>query len=97
MSKYIAPDDVHSPRKQWNLIKVLRNQGEGDYALAIGRWERNLRLAIRWNGTKNNPIGNPQSRGLSTWFMVPKDFEEPIIKTLTGDELKLARNFFTLR
>ena len=28
-------------------------------------------LAMRWNGNKENPLGNPQSRGLSTWFIVP--------------------------
>ncbi len=32
-------------------------------------------LAIRWNGRADAEIGNPQSRGLATWFIVPRQLE----------------------
>jgi len=50
---------------------------------------------MRWNGDNDeNPIGNPQSRGLPTWFVVPKGYVETILSTLPADKLTLARNFF---
>ena len=49
---------------------------------------------MRWNGDNDdNPIGNPQSRGLPTWFIVPDNYVEAILGTLSRDQLTLARNF----
>jgi hypothetical protein len=34
------------------------------------------RIGIRWNGREEQPeIGNPQSRGKPTWFVVPRELE----------------------
>jgi hypothetical protein len=74
---YIDPKTVDSPRAHWKLIEVLRNgerdgHGEDDASLAIGEWDGVRRLAMRWNGRSKDPgIGNPQSRGLPTWFVLP--------------------------
>ena len=35
-------------------------------------------LAIRWNGSAGAEIGNPQSRGLATWFIVPEELEQTV-------------------
>jgi len=68
--------------------------GPGGCALALGRWENDPVLAMRWNGDNDtNPIGNPQSRGLPTWFIIPEAYQEPILGTLRADQLTLARNF----
>ena len=32
-------------------------------------------LAVRWNGSEAAEIGNPQSRGVATWFIVPNELE----------------------
>ena len=90
---HIPPETVFSPRRYWTLIKVLENQGEERHALALGRWDGKARLAMRWNGSRENPIGNPQSRGLPTWFILPEEYEEAVLSTLPPDEVTLARNF----
>ena len=64
---HIPPNGVLSPKRNWVLVTVLIDEGEGDVALALGRWDGGPVLAIRWNGTSDHPIGNPQSRGLPTW------------------------------
>lgn len=65
--------------------------------MAIGRWDGEPVLAMRWNGTDDNAIGNPQSRGLPTWFIVPSEFRLALLDTLAGlapEKAALAREFF---
>jgi hypothetical protein len=91
---YIAPENCHSPKKNWTLLKVLFDHKEGKPSLAIGMWDKIPRLAIRWNGTKGRPIGNPQSRGLPTWFMLPEDMGDmanAAIKSLSQDDKDFVR------
>ncbi len=92
---YIKPTDVHSPKLRWVLIAVLDEAKEGDCALALGRWDGEVTLAMRWNGHDDNPIGNPQSRGLPTYFRVPAKYHEALLTsgTLSPDKLILARSF----
>ena len=93
-TKYISPTEVISPKRHWSLITVLQDGGPGGCALALGRWENDPVLAMRWNGDNDtNPIGNPQSRGLPTWFIIPDAYVEPILGTLRADQLTLTRNF----
>ncbi len=96
---YIKPNDVHSPRQNWTLIAVLDDGKEDRGALAVGRWDhKNGKnepvLAMRWNGIEGSPVGNPQSRGLPVWFVVPEKYNEAILSTLPPDKLTLARSFF---
>ena len=94
-TKYTPPTDVTSPRLSWSLIAVLDPGGPGDVALALGRWDGEAVLAMRWNGDNvGNPIGNPQSRGLPTWFILPEGrYSEAIIQTLPAEKAALVRNF----
>jgi len=94
-TKYIPPTGVISPKAHWVLIAVLEDAGPENIALAIGRWDQNPCLAMRWNGdNENNPIGNPQSRGLPTWFIVPQGkYAEAIVGLLPPDKQTLVRNF----
>lgn len=77
---YTKPENVDSPRSRWRLRKVLYDSGEDGWSAAEGQWERdgfwNEVLAIRWNGS--TPPGNPQSRGLPTWFIVPDHLAEAV-------------------
>jgi hypothetical protein len=93
---YIPPDEVISPKLHWNLIAVIDEGKEGASALAIGRWDGVLALAMRWNGDRANPIGHPQTRGLPTWFIIPKKYREDILcnKALAPEKVALARGFF---
>ena len=97
---YIPPDEILSPRRNWTLIEVLVDMGEDNIALSIGRWDGNKVLAMRWNGTADRRIGNPQSRGMGTWFVVPDEYREAILKSaqeknqLAPNKLEIATAFF---
>jgi hypothetical protein len=93
VGKYVLPKDVVSPQRQWSLITVLDSGEEGDGALALGKWDGDPVLAMRWNGAEGSPIGNPQSRGLATWFIIPGKYSEAILATLSPEKLALVRNF----
>lgn len=79
---YVKPEDVRSPKNRWRLRKVVRDGGEGGWSAAEGQWDNDGLwsdvLAIRWNGSAGAEIGNPQSRGLATWFIVPEELEDVI-------------------
>jgi hypothetical protein len=83
---YVPPTQVMSPRRHWTLVAVLIDEEEGKEAAAIGRWDGKPVLVMRWNGNADNPIGNPQSRGLPTWFVVPERFREPILTKIREDK-----------
>ena len=93
---YTVADQVRSPRAQWTLIQVLIDQGESDenqgrWSLAVGEWDGQRRLAARWNGTDERPAGNPQSRGIATWFVMPPEFEKPLMAIVPPEKLALAK------
>ena len=95
MPEYIPPEEVTSPRRDWSLIAILDDPRKAHQCVvALGRWQNKPVLAMRWNGNRDNPIGNPQSRGLSTWFILGERFNDAIIENLPSEEKRvLARNF----
>lgn len=74
---YIPPQDVKSPRDRLRVLRVLHDGGEWSWSVALVFWDEEYRLAFRWNGGSDDPNqpskGNPQSRGLPTWTMLPND------------------------
>lgn len=90
---YVTPDEVNSPKAHWRLADVLLDRGPGSCAYAIGEWDGERRIGFRWNGTDNNPIGNPQSRGLPTWTMLDPEMHNAVIAILPSDKQVLARRF----
>ena len=105
---YVKPGDVHAPKQHWQLFHVLFDGGAEDnpkalenttVSLAIGRWDDHPVLAMRWNGTSDNPIGHPQSRGLPTWFILPDQHVQSILSAFAFSNSKLAfvRDFLELR
>ena len=88
---YINPKDVKSPKNKWTLIDVLYDGGEAEDALAVGEWDGRRVLASRWNGSDENEIGNPQSRGIATWFILPDRYNEPLLATLPENKQMIAR------
>ena len=93
---YVRPDDVNSPKKRWRLRKVLHDGGEGDWSAAEGQWKDEGSwspvLAIRWNGVTGSEIGNPQSRGQPTWFIIPEEIEGPLRKAISKLPQPLRRS-----
>lgn len=61
--------------------------------MALGRWNGKAVLTMRWNGSRDNPIGNPQSRGKATWFVIPKLFVDAIMPLFEPDKRKVAEAF----
>ena len=91
---YIEPKDVNSPRRHWTLLMVLDPGDEQDVALCVGRWDGTPCLGMRWNGSGDSPLGNPQSRGIPTWFIIPAGvYANAIIEALPPDKKQMARNF----
>ncbi len=89
---YVLPKVVSSPRDHWELIDVLCDGGPQNASVAFGRWDEDEVVALRWNGddTEGSALGNPQSRGLATWFVLPDWLAEATLQTLlaragTGD------------
>ena len=83
---YKKPEHVTSPKNRWRVRQVLYDGGEAAWAAADGQWDedglwRDV-LAIRWNGTDASEIGNPQSRGLATWFIVPNELKDAVRKEI---------------
>ena len=83
--KYHPPATVLSPRDCIGNVKVLYDGGykKNIYSLAIVTWQGKKRIGIRWNINQrewDNPdkragktvcIGEPNSRGYPTWFILP--------------------------
>ena len=91
---YIEPQQVNSPRRHWTLLVVLDPGTEQDIALCVGRWDNDPCLGIRWNGSGDSPLGNPQSRGIPTWFIIPRgQYADAIIESLPPERKQMARNF----
>lgn len=91
---YQNPRSVDSPQRRWKLIDILHNGGDGDAALAIGHWDGQPVLAARWNGSNaDTGIGNPQSRGIPTWFVLPEWLNEAVLTSdaVPKGKVRLAR------
>lgn len=92
-TEYVSPEQVSSPKRCWNLLTILESGSANTGSVALGRWEKKPVLAMRWNGNASNPIGNPQSRGLATWFIVPDEYMDSILSKFPPDKQALAKTF----
>lgn len=92
---YINPNMVLSPKALVGNLNVLYDGGENEWALAEMTWAEDPVVALRWNGGSEDPrfpgIGNPQSRGVPTWFVLPDEVGEAVITMLKLGK-KLASN-----
>jgi hypothetical protein len=85
MTDLVQPQDVRSPRQHWQLTKVIFQGDPESFSVAIGEWDGEPRLAMRWNANDWRPLGNPSSSGHPTWFIVPNRLASGI----AGDTLRL--------
>jgi len=68
---YIKPEDVLSPSSRvGSIVEVIHDPGENRMSVARIIWDDEERIATRWNGNSDQPLGNPVSRGRPTWFVV---------------------------
>ena len=77
---YVEPATVWAPKASIRSVDVLHNQGPGEWSVARVVWEGKERIGIRWNGGNDDTgIGNPQSRGNATWFILPAELEGALL------------------
>lgn len=93
---YVRAKEVISPKSRWKLIAVLEDRGPGNIAYPLGEWDGEPRIGVRWNGDDEQPIGNPQSRGLPTWTMLDRDLYLPIMQDLPEEMQMLARTLLKI-
>ncbi len=86
---YIQPGTVVAPRASVRSVAILYSTGDGGWSAARVGWEGSDRIGIRWNGAQDGPgIGNPQSRGNATWFILPEELESAVLDKV--DELSMS-------
>src|ERR1700693_3007698 len=86
---YVEPATVWAPKASIRSVEVLYNRGSGEWSAARVIWDGKERIGIRWNGSKDGPgIGNPQSRGNATWFLLPEELEKVILEKV--EELSMS-------
>ncbi len=103
MHKYHDPKNVKSPKDCITDIQVIFDgMTNPNYSIAKIKWCGKTKIAIRYNVNQqewNNPnkengnilsIGEPNSRGYATWFVLPYDFLQNLINDNCGfiEELK---------
>ena len=83
---YIHPSIVKSPKDRLGNVNVIIDKGEDLWAVAEVEWDGKSRMGVRWNGgetAKGFPgVGNPQSRGVPTWFILPDEIADLVRKNL---------------
>jgi len=91
---YQNPGQVKSPKGAVSHLRVLYDGGEQSaaardwegWSVAELEWYEQPVLACRWNGSSSNgdvsDVGNPQSRGNPTWFILPKALQDAIKEQL---------------
>lgn len=85
---FIDPETVVAPRNRLTSVEILYNGGPGGWSVARLDYDGEERIGIRWNGAEGKGgIGNPQSRGRPTWFVVPKELADVI-----GEEVEKLGN-----
>lgn len=90
--RYTDPHHVDSPKNAVSGLMPVYDGGEWKMSVALLKWEGEDSVAMRWNGgtvengQKPTP-GNPQSRGLPTWFVLDQQFESVILKALLEKDL----------
>jgi len=77
---YIDPGTVLTPRDRVRSVHVLYNSGPRNgwsWSVALLDFDGEEHIGIRWNGSEDEPgIGNPQSRGRPTWFVIPDELSD---------------------
>ena len=76
---YVKPDLVTSPKGRISDLEVIYDGGEGSWSLARMKWDGEESVGLRWNGGSDDHIGNPQSRGVPTWFILPDEIARVVI------------------
>ena len=95
--RYVQPQDVLSPKSHWHMFEVILDRGPGKGAYALGTWDGERRVGFRWNGSSENAIGNPQSRGLPTWIMLDEALHSAVVDLVPADRRPIVKAYLGLK
>lgn len=104
MYRYFPPDKVISPKSCIEEVIPLFDGGitAGAYCVAEIKWNGKKCLGIRWNVNErewDDPekksglkpcIGEPNSRGYPTWFILPDSFLTSVLQE-NGELIRIFR------
>ncbi len=88
---YVDPRMVSSPKVSITpgSVRVMHDGGEwqkGDpwtgWSVAQMEWDGSPAVGMRWNGDASG-VGNPQSRGVPTWFILPDPMAQLVLERLS--------------
>ncbi|WP_369715679.1 hypothetical protein [Leptotrichia alba] len=87
---YIRPEDVLSPRDKVKNLEIIINNDKEDYSIALLEYNGTECVGVRWNTTneEKDNIGTPQSRGIPTWFILPKEIAEVYLEKFLKEKEK---------
>jgi hypothetical protein len=63
------------------------------WSLAIGIWDGDRALLVRWNGDPDHLMGNPVSHANPTWFMLPEDFHDLLLTLVLAPNQSNAKHW----
>ena len=91
---YIRPEDVLSPRDKVKNLEIIRNNDKEDYSIALLEYDGIECVGVRWNTTneEKDNIGTPQSRGVHTWFILPKEVAKVYLEKFLEEKEKKEKN-----
>jgi hypothetical protein len=82
----VNPNTVLSPKQSVSNLCVifdggLYNVNDPWSGMSVAQllWEGSPAVGIRWNGVLGENVGQPQSRGLPTWFILPDPLVGPVL------------------
>jgi hypothetical protein len=79
----VNPWTVTSPKTRLALGSLRVIHHVPAWSLAIGVWDGNRALLIRWNGDPEHMMGNPVSHPNPTWFVLPEDTHSAILAIIS--------------
>lgn len=65
------------------IKEVLHINQNNRWALVVLVWDGRISLATRWFWT---PLGDPNSRGVPTWHVIPDELAEAILNKMMDDK-----------
>jgi len=92
---YVDPKNVLSPKNLVSDVKIIFNTGPGKDSWSVAKlmWNGQPTIGIRWNGQgEDSGVGNPQSRGNPTWFIVPEQLAPHVLEEAESLAKKSSRS-----
>jgi hypothetical protein len=86
---YVDPEDANSPKHRWSKHQIVYNsinetgRDAPSWSVAVGTWDGDKCLAIRWNGDAETPLGSPKSHAYPTWFILPHQLASSILDEIS--------------